>query len=101
MAPSDVQEQGKRKESRKADTWRRGGRDKGKPVTTSQIQAAEGLGLPCPPGALRKQGQKVAAPLSPPDSNRARTLWYRICASGPRPGTDGFVQTREHLLCWV
>lgn len=77
MAPSDVQEQGKRKESRKADTWRRGGRDKGKPVTTSQIQAAEGLGLPCPPGALRKQGQKVAAPLPPPDSNRARTLWVQ------------------------
>lgn len=46
-------------------------------MTTSQIQAAKGLGLPCQPDALRKQGQEVAAPLPPPDSNRAGTLRAR------------------------
>lgn len=74
MVPSEVQEQVKFKESRKADTWRRAGRANGKPVTTAQIQAAEGLGLSRPPDALRKQGQEAAVPLPPPDSNRARTL---------------------------
>lgn len=72
MAPREVQEQVKRRK-----TQRIAGRDHGKPVTTLQIQGPKGLGPPCPPDALGQQGQEVAAPLLPPDSNGAGALQAR------------------------
>lgn len=52
----------KRKEGRKADTWGRAATDDGKQSTTSQMQAAEEQGPPCPPDALREQGCAVGSP---------------------------------------
>lgn len=74
--PGQVQEQVKRKESRKEDTQRRGP-DNGIQVMTSQTQAAKRQGLPCPPNTLRKQGREVAAPSATTRFQQSRTLWSR------------------------
>lgn len=85
LAPSDVQE-------------RRASGDNEKPVMTSQIQAAEEPGLPGPADALGKQGQEGAAPLPPPDSNRAGTLRAHDLELSERPQHGAILSIQTDAL---